>query len=170
MGGALMRGAAQLAGCRRGSMAVEVIVLVPLFVLLWQIANILHGLNVEAIHATGETRSCAWRYALRGCRSIPSGCRISSHGEVDGGDLEAAAHDGFATVGDHLPFLSGTLRSLHGEVIEARRDDMVSASPLWRDIPVHAQHSVMCNTPTLEWLEPDVVSETCRALNGWWCP
>jgi len=150
-------------------MAVEVIVLVPLFVLLWQIANILHAVNVRAIHASGETRSCAWRYALRGCKSIPADCPISPLGELDTGELEAAAGGAFATVGSRLSFLQETLGSLHGVVIESSRDDSVK-NPLWRDIPIHADHAVMCNTPTLEWIEPDVVASGCRALIGRWCP
>jgi len=150
-------------------MAVEVIVLVPLFVLLWQIANILHAVNVRAIHASEETRSCAWRYALRGCRSIPAGCPISPVGELDASQLEAAARGGFAVVGNRLRFLEGTLGSLHGTVIESRRDDSV-ANPLWHDIPIRSQHAVMCNTPTLEWTEPEVVSSSCDALIDRWCP
>jgi hypothetical protein len=150
-------------------MAVEVIVLVPLFALLWQIGNILHDVNVTAIHAFGETRSCAWRYALRGCRSIPDGCPMSTVGELDGGELEAAASGGFATIGGRLSFLKETLASRHGKLIESRRDTSV-ANPLWRDIPIHSAHAVMCNTPTLEWTEPDVVSSSCDALIGRWCP
>ena len=159
----------QLVACRRGSMAVEVIVLVPLFALLWQIANILHAVNVRAIHASEETRSCAWRYALRGCKSIPAGCPISSLGELEGEELESAAKGGFATVGSRLRFLEGTLGSRHGRLIESRRDDRVR-NPLWRYIPIRSAHAVMCNTPTLEWTEPEVVSSGCDALIDRWCP
>lgn len=164
-----MASAGGLLGCRRGSMAVEAVVLIPLLVLFWQIATVLHGLNSQTTRQTEETRSCAWRYAVRGCEQVPPECQIRNHGELDGAILEAETGLAFGMIGSELPFLRDTLDSKHGLLIEAHRESEL-ANPLWDDIPIESEHRVMCNTPTLEWTEPDVVSEACRRLAGPWCP
>jgi hypothetical protein len=156
--------------CRRGSMAVEMIVVVPLFLLLWQIANIVHAVNVGAARASEETRSCSWRHALRGCEAVPSGCQIAHDGRLAGPELEGASGGAFLTIGRILPFLHSTMNDKHGSLVEAYRFTRVR-NPLWSDIPIRAGHVVMCNTPTLEFTEAEVVRRTCTTMTGGsWCP
>src|SRR5438093_4490965 len=59
---------------RRGSLSVEFVFVIPLYLLLWMLANHAFTLYVGVIENVAEVRRCAWQFARAGCLQPPAGC------------------------------------------------------------------------------------------------
>lgn len=154
----------------RGAIFVETLVVVPLFVVIWVIAWWLHDVNASDMTATEQARSCAWRFAVSGCREVPAGCDVGVIGEVDGAELQAATRGTLGELAGGLPFLAPTLAVEHGHLAIGRGADRVHRPFGPGHTTVSVDRVTMCDTPTGEWTEGRVFEETCKLFVGVWCP
>src|SRR3954453_9582048 len=80
------------ASTRRGTASVEVVVMLPVFVILFASGFYLHGLITAAQDAGIAARGCAWAHAVAGCPTQrPSLCRelqLSDPKALDAADYE----------------------------------------------------------------------------------
>jgi len=142
----------------RGSIFVETLLFIPLLALLWTLLNYEYDINRTGMATQERARTCAWQYAARGCTGgMPAGCTIDDLGTLDDTALRGLSMAAYATIATSLPFLAPTLASLHGEVIRAT-DEAVVTRPRVLGGVRHTKGSValMCNTVTNEWEVPFV--------------
>jgi hypothetical protein len=165
----------RLAGAERGSLYVELITVAPFFVALWLLA--IYGFNfyVAGVGNQRAVRACAWQHAASGCRdscaeTAGASPSLGGHRRVDDGLLRVAAGGGFEIVAGHLPFLAGTLASLHGDRFSVTGKRHVERPRQFGGtVKTEASFTTMCNTPTREWHLPAVFKLTCETL-GTFCP
>ena len=145
----------------RGSMAVEFLVILPVLMLLWRAVGALHGVNATAAGAAADTRTCAWRAAMKGCLEVPPGCEAAL--EATGEDAETTRAGGELAL--ELPFLRDAIDGDLPRLARARRDT-AARSPLLGEVAVRARHLVPCDVvpARLDWRE--VVRRTCNEIGG----
>ncbi len=73
----------RLLGDTRGAVMAEGVIVLPFFVILLASIIYFHRAYATKISVNSKARSCAWSYAIDGCRksSLPDGCPI---GEIGG--------------------------------------------------------------------------------------
>jgi len=165
-----LRFALRLTRHRGGSVLLEQMTVFPMFAAIFLLSIYAVGFHANSITEQRKARACSWAYASGGCKTLPPGCPSPAKTQVQDADLRAAAQGGFETVASDLPFLVGTLSSLHG-------DSFAMASTLAVQRPkhfggaseVHGFFSTMCNATTGQWSTAEVFKLTCEKL-GIWCP
>jgi hypothetical protein len=58
----------------RGAAMVEAVILVPTLLLLLLAVLHIHRSRSAVLHAASRARSCAFEYAVHGCKTVPEGC------------------------------------------------------------------------------------------------
>jgi hypothetical protein len=113
--------------CSRGTASVEIVVMLPVFLVLLLGTYYVHDVALARQRALSDARGCAYGYAVRGCPSdaakVP-GCKgltAGLAGEVDGhhSDTEAQAQALKDDVG-RFPVLSSAVDALFGKGGRAR--------------------------------------------------
>ncbi len=82
----------RLLGDTRGAVMAEGVIVLPFFVILLASIIYFHRAYATKISVNSKARSCAWSYAIDGCRksSLPEGCPI---GEIGGSRTLAKVFD-----------------------------------------------------------------------------
>lgn len=157
---------------QRGSLAVEFIVVFPMFAALWLLGIYAFGFHLEKAVNQEEVRGCAWRYAVSGCTELPAGCPApSGRSQVPDFELRGAAGGSFEKVGANLPFLDPTLSMLHGASFTmSQTEEIKRPTAFGGSVEVEATYKLMCNTPTREWNLTEVFNLECLLLGvPEWC-
>jgi hypothetical protein len=144
----------------RGSVLIETLVVVPLYVAIW--AGAIKGFeaNVQVIDGRRALRTCAWQFAMSGCEGAPAGCPANAGGGLL--DPPAGLQAGLARVVGALPFLANLLT----EPIPGPLAEVGGAG----DAPPSVGSIAMsCNPLPAAITVEEVFAQTCETLGGF-CP
>jgi hypothetical protein len=150
---------------RRGTVSVEIMVMLPVFVSLFFAVTYLHGLGTATQAAGVAARACAWTYALQGCDgNVPSACQQIALGKPEGlrislpgSELELMPNGETDFTGSwfdaiaELPVLGPAVKSVFGvgrriKATRSTQEYMQEGQKI-----VSASNYVLCNTKAESW-------------------
>lgn len=166
---------------RRGSASVEIVVMLPVFVILFAGVYHLHASGSAALVAAERARGCAWQYAVNGCESVAKAelCRdaqaakgddvkAESDARTEGSDEtseELARNESVFDRIEDIPVLGALVRTLFGEgaVAVAR-----TAAPRFmqrESDSMEKTYYIVCNTVSKGW--GDLIrDQVCGVVQG----
>lgn len=164
----------------RGTASVEIVVMLPLFIIAFAGVYHLHATGSAALVAAERARGCAWQYAVNGCESAAkaelckharaakgSDVKAESDGR-SGGDEAGAEIERSKSVFDRIeeiPVLNGLVRMLFGEgAVAAAR----TAAPRFMEKEsdeLEKTYYIVCNTVSKSW--GDLIrDQVCAVVTG----
>jgi hypothetical protein len=149
----------------RGSVAVEMVFVLPLYVLLWLLCNHAYTLYVATINNIATVRDCAWQFAARGCKGAPGRCNV--RGPTPGLPPDGPSFGALTKVISSFPALSESLIGPYDN--SSRIEKMVSIpAPTSLGFPPVRLTSIygsMCDeAPTVKWTALSVFEASCVLL------
>jgi hypothetical protein len=166
---------------RAGTASVEIVVMLPLFIVLFAAVYHLHATGSAALLAAEQSRACAWQFAVSGCEdaskvelckgvlaSKGADVKGESDARVQGGDEAGAELDRSKSMLDKIediPVLGGLVRMLFGEgaVASARAD-----APRFmkaETVPLEKSYYIVCNTVSKSWGDL-IKDQVCAVVTG----
>lgn len=136
-----------------GTASVEILVMLPVFVLLLASVFYVHRLGMASQTAASSARSCAWTFALKGCpEKLPDVCSGLGPGAESEGEspkeLEGTSwFDGL----DGIPVLGFAVRQVfgHGKRMGASRTAPFLDGET--EVKVSSTQYVLCNSVAESW-------------------
>jgi hypothetical protein len=115
----------------RGVASVEVVIVLPVFVLLFVGLSFIGKLALARADVDAEARRCAWLYAMNDCQELPEGCAPPTSSPVAGGDsLGDAVSHGKGVLGREQGRASGAIAQFIGSVFGKALSDVAGCSPV----------------------------------------
>ena len=167
---------------RRGTASVEVVMMLPFFILVFAGVYYMHGLYAGRQLAMTKARSCGWAYAKAGCRgNRPAECPGPEGGNDPGGatvDPKDSASEGmFQFIDDvgSIPVIGDILvapfKELFGEPLATMaRHQITQPKPSYGPdaFTVGGRYFTLCNTVRKDWddVAKDVFCTFVRSLPG----
>ncbi len=138
---------------QRGTASIEIVVMLPVFVVILACVFWLHGLGMTLQGVGMSSRGCAWAHALQGCpKALPPVCGVlGSPLESDGGKLEEISGTGWFDKLDRIPILNLAVRSVfgHGKKISASQTHTGLAGT--EGSTLFSTQYVLCNSVAESW-------------------
>lgn len=139
----------------RGTASIEALMILLVFILVWIGVSYVGQLHHAKIVSKADARTCAWKIAQSGCRSIPPECESTEGGGSLGNgksqSLEEAGEE--ATFGSKVAealrdVLMNQVRGLFAKRAEASKSIEVAKPPIVGDgmVEVGSYFSLPCNT------------------------
>lgn len=176
-----MRERARRAERTRGTASVEIVVMLPLFVILLAGVYHLHASGSAALVAAERARGCAFQYAVNGCESAEKAelCRDAqaakgndvkseSDARSEGGDetsQELARSESILDRVEDIPVLGALVRTLFGEGAVAVARTAAPGFMESEDGSVEKSYYIVCNTVSKGWSEL-IRDQVCSVVQG----
>ena len=153
---------------QRGTASVEIVVMLPLFVLLLLGVYHLHHVGSAALLAVERARGCAFQFAVEGCQNSSKGARLCAGVVAEKADQveqadKARALAGEATVEQERPTVSDKIeqipvlrelwRALFGEGSVVFASEQVSRFRRAGTDTLQTEQYMVCNTVSESWSE-----------------
>jgi len=152
---------------RRGSASVEIVVMLPLFIVLFAGVYHLHSAGSAALVAAEAARGCAWQFAVTGCEdakrlelcqgaSAAKGNDVKSESDArsEAGDETASELEESESVLDKIediPILGELVTMLFGEGAVAAAERKVPGFMRSEDVTMARAYYIVCNTVSKSW-------------------
>ncbi len=152
-----MRRNVSLATCERGTASVEIVIMLPVFILLfWGVMHI-HSIGLARQQAQSAARGCAYHFAVNGCTDdaaaapICAGIDVSKVGDIPD-DAPGKREDTSAieAVKD-WPLVGYLVERLFGEGSRARSEQTAKSFVGDEDSKVAGRFFLVCNTVSQSW-------------------
>jgi len=153
------------ASCARGSITVEMVFVVPLYVLLWLLANHAFILYVNVINSVATVRACAWQFAASGCKNAPPACAV--RGPTPGLPPDGPSFSNLEQVASSFEPLSASLLGPYDNALVTEKIVSIPAPPAlgFRPVRLKSDYGVMCDDrPTVSWTVLSVFEANCPLL------
>ncbi|MEA2698717.1 MAG: hypothetical protein QOI66_2988 [Myxococcales bacterium] len=150
---------------QRGSVAIEMVFVLPLYVLLWLLCNHAYTLYVAAITNIATVRDCAWQFAVNGCKSPPGNC--TTQGPTPGLPPDGPSLSGLSRVASSFPALSPSLIGPYDKSLTIKKIISIPAPTSLGFPPVRltSTYGSMCDeAPTVKWTALEVFEAHCNLL------
>jgi hypothetical protein len=136
---------------RQGTVLVEFVVLLPLFVLILAGVMYLFRSYEGKQLAMLKARSCGWQFALHGCETPPEDCSVGDADQGEKGVDQALAQLKDGSVIDaaiQLPVIGSAIKALFGVGTRGSASTSVSRPPLLGggEVKYAGTFYVLCNT------------------------
>jgi hypothetical protein len=152
---------------RRGSASVEIVVMLPFFILLLLGVYHLHKVGSAALLATERARGCAFQFAVQGCRDadkatgLCAGALARTTDQLEQADQtragtaqgEALARPALSDKIEKIPLVGALWAGIFGEGSMA---DASVDTPLFGKqgtTPLTKSHYMVCNTVAKTWAD-----------------
>ena len=155
-----------------GTVLVEFVVLLPLFVLLFAFVLYMFKTYETKQLTMLKARGCGWQYAMDGCESPPEGCDIfpAGGGEQSGFDqAKAGLKDGsWIDAAAHFPVVGSAIKVLFGEGRRGTAVTTVARPPLFGggEVSIEGTFYILCNTKD-KTLGEMAVETFCTLVPDW---
>lgn len=165
----------------RGSASVEIVVMLPLFIILFAGIYHLHALGVLALDNAERARGCAWQFAVQGCEAASTGdlcegvsvakdadVKRESDARAAGGDETAAELEKSKSVLDQvadIPILGGLVEALFGEGAVAALRRQTAGFMGEEEVTLQKSYYVVCNTVAKSWSDL-MKDQVCAVITG----
>jgi hypothetical protein len=106
----------------RGTVSVEIVVMLPMFIALWFMVYFIHDLFALDVSARAMARGCAFQYALRGCVGDASGVDLCTGVKASKGAAADAEGGGVFAQFENWPLLGDAIKFLFGEPLHAHAE------------------------------------------------
>jgi hypothetical protein len=147
---------------------VEMLVLVPLYVILWLCTRYVYDVARAGIEAQRLPRNQVWNVAAHECQG---GGDVESLGRIE---IEGPLAGYLSKVTSVLEFLEPSVDEGWGEAVRGEKDVTIQRPPaLGGTTTRHGAHALFCSkTGTREWTFEQVLKKTCEELHipDKWCP
>lgn len=133
---------------REGTASVEIVVMLPFFVLLWASISYLHEAASAALTVRERVRGCAWEVAVNGCTDeAASGplCREVIIEKRERGEDRRNLPEVFEQVTD-IPVIGKYVESLFGEDVEVRSEQSTRGLSNMGGQLMIGRYAMVCNT------------------------
>ncbi len=141
-------------GCQRGTASVEIVVMLPVFILLFLGVMHIHSTGIARQEAQSAARACAYYYAVNGCSDDAAKAAICKDIEVGKiGEIEKDSKDS-ASIVDKVgqwPILGPLVTQLFGEGSRALAERQAQAFVGDDDSKVSGRFYMVCNTVSQSW-------------------
>jgi hypothetical protein len=149
---------------RRGSASVEVVVMLPVFLVLFFGVYHVHGVANARLEARAAARGCAYQFAMAACRDLTPAIDLCEGAEpVRGAPLDGGESEEPGSVLESIedwPLLGPMVTSVFGESASARAEREARAY-LGNDPTVEAGDlHLVCNTEPRGW--GGIASHVCE--------
>jgi hypothetical protein len=167
---------------RRGTASVEVVMMLPFFILVFAGVYYMHGLYAGRQLAMSKARACGWAYAKAGCQGArPSECPGPEGGDPGGAAMEAGEAAGTGTAGqilgtiDDIPVIGDILvapfEMLFGKPLTTNaRHTVNQPKPSYGPdkFTVGGHYFTLCNTVRKSWdrVATDIFCDFVKTLPG----
>jgi hypothetical protein len=149
----------------QGSASVEVVVMLPVFVVLFTGIHHVHGVAMARLEARAAARGCAYQFAMAACRDLSPAVDLCASAEplrgapLDGASGEDASNSVLESIED-WPLLGPMVTSVFGESASARAER--EAHAYLGDDPTVAVGDLhlVCNTEPRAW--NGIASHVCE--------
>ncbi len=153
----MTRRTVSLVRCARGTASVEIVVMLPVFIILFLGVMHIHSIGLARQQAQTAARGCAYYFAVNGCTEgaaaapICKGVDVAKIGDIPndapGKKEDTAAID---EVKD-WPLVGGLVTQLFGEGSRARSDQTARSFIGHEDRKVTGRFFMVCNTVSQSW-------------------
>lgn len=153
------------ASCARGSVTVEMVFVVPLYVLLWLLANHAFILYVNVVTNVATVRACSWQFAASGCKNRPAACTV--RGPTPGLPPDGPSLSSLEPVAQSLEPLSASLLGPYDSSLVTEKIISIPAPPALsiRPVRLKSDYGVMCDArPMVPWTPLSVFEVVCPLL------
>src|SRR5690242_7227118 len=100
----------------QGTVSVEIVVMLPVFLLLLSAAFYVYGRASAKQRALTAARGCAFQYAMHGCEKVKDGVDLCSDAEPDKlADTESEDFTGVFSMIEDIPLVGQAVETLFGE-------------------------------------------------------
>ncbi len=144
--------------CQRGTASVEIVVMLPVFILLFLGVLHIHSAGIGQQEAQSAARACAYYYAVNGCTNdaaahpVCEGLNVGKAAEA--GSVKDAKDDtSVLTEVESWPVLGDALKLLFGEGSRARAERQVQSFVGDGDSKAVGRFYLVCNTVSESWSE-----------------
>jgi hypothetical protein len=153
---------------QRGTASVEVVVMLPVFIILVAAIYHVHGVAMARLEARAAARGCAYQYAMDACQPaehLVDLCTVAEPARggapLDGGDSAAQAGGIFAEL-ERWPVLGPAVISVFGETASASATSEGRAHLAAEPDAGVATESIylVCNTEPRDW--GGIASHVCE--------
>lgn len=154
---------------RRGSLAIEFVFVVPLYLLLWMLVNHAFTLYVDVIENVADVRQCAWQFARSGCTHRPRGCTVL--GPIPQPPHKAKVKQAIDRVVRSFKKLKLDLQGPFGAAysISKKRSLEAPKDLGFQNVDTAAKYAGMCDPhPPFPWNDETVFFASCKDL-GKYC-
>jgi hypothetical protein len=166
---------------RRGSASVEIVVMLPLFIVLFAGVYHLHANGSAALLAAERSRGCAWQFAVSGCEdasklelckgafaSKAADVKSESDAQAEGGDGVAAQLEQNKSVLDKvaaIPVIGGLVDMLFGEGALASATQPAPQFMSDEEVGLQKTYYIVCNTVSKSWGDL-IKDQVCGVITG----
>lgn len=174
-------GRVRLRSDARGTASIEIVVMLPLFVLLLLAVYHLHTSGTAALLAAEQSRGCAFQYAVTGCAGVDGlelckGAYASKGADVKresdarnraGDELnrELDRNESILDKVEDIPVLGGLVRMLFGEGALASSEREAPRFMGRESLALRSTYYVVCNTVSKSW-EDLMRDQVCAVVTG----
>lgn len=147
----------KIASCQRGTASVEIVVMLPVFILLFLGVMHIHSKGLAQQEAQTAARACAYYFAVNGCTDdaaehpICDGIDVGKTAKIKDAGSDTEEHHGFLTEVEGWPILGTAVQMLFGEGSRALAQREAQSFIGTEPSQVSGRFFMVCNTRSVSW-------------------